>query len=517
MGASFSTSTIFRGVDRMSPVMDKMSRRTSRFGDTLKAVLSANIITAGFNRLLTGLTDGIQTMADFETAMAKVSTIADETTQSFVQQEKEMIKLSNALGLPALELAEAQYQAISAGVSDSVDALRLVETASKTAIGGFTDTTTAVDGLTTILNAYAFEAKQATIVSDQLIATQNFGKTTFGDMAQSLGNVVPIAAALKLETFELFGSIAALTKQGIKTPQAMTGIKAALSNILKPAEQASKLAEKLGLDFSATALQSKGLAGFLDDMTLKTGGSQEQMSKLFGSVEALNTVMALTANGGQGLVDAIDAIKNSTGSTDAAFERMSNTLGFRFGAVKNRFVNFSLTMADSLSPLFDVMLDIAEKVDFDKLNNQLTGFVSGLNLEGVADKMIQFIDDGIAKIPIIVSQVAELMPEIKVFASQMGLIVGFIAEGVVEIAKLTQGPLFAALKFGAQGGVIGAIKRKFGDKEELPQQEAPNQAEAGAQIFNFNQSINASNGINIDSSTSVNGAPQINRQELTAQ
>lgn len=52
---------------------------------------------------------------------------------------------------------------------------------------GFTDTTT-------VLNAYGKSAEEATAVMDQMLLAQNFGKTSFCEMGQSMGNVIPIAA-----------------------------------------------------------------------------------------------------------------------------------------------------------------------------------------------------------------------------------------------------------------------------------------------------------------------------------
>ena len=98
-----------------------------------------------------------------------------------------------------------------------------------------------------------------------MLLAQNFGKTSFGEMAQSMGNVIPIAAQLNVSTQELFGSIAVLTKNGIRTSEAITGLKAAYSNILKPSSEAAKLAQSLGLEFNAAHLKSVGWVKFLEE------------------------------------------------------------------------------------------------------------------------------------------------------------------------------------------------------------------------------------------------------------
>ena len=112
-----------------------------------------------------------------------------------------------------------------------------------------------------------------------------------------MGNVIPIAAQLNVSTQELFGSIAVLTKNGIRTSEAITGLKAAYSNILKPSAEAAKLAQSLGLEFNAAHLQSVGWVKFLDEVKWATGGDAQQNGPALGSVEGLNSILVLTGKG----------------------------------------------------------------------------------------------------------------------------------------------------------------------------------------------------------------------------
>ena len=62
---------------------------------------------------------------------------------------------------------------------------------------------TAVDTLTTTLNAYGIETDQVSKISDKLITTQNLGKTTVNELGSSLGKVLAIEVA-----YEILGSAA---------------------------------------------------------------------------------------------------------------------------------------------------------------------------------------------------------------------------------------------------------------------------------------------------------------------
>ena len=285
--------------------------------------------------------------AAYETSLAKVSTMVDTSLITMDELSGQVIGLSNATGEGAAELNEAVYQALSAGAkSDQV--VDLVSTAVKAAKGGFTDTTTAVDGLTSTLNAYGMATGEAEGLANQFLITQNKGKTTFGELASSIGGVAPTAKAAGVGVDQLLAGVASLTANGVGTSEAMTGIKAALSNVIKPSSEAEKMAKSLGLEFNTAALQSKGLVGFLDDVKKATGGDTDKMAKLFGSVEALNTVLTLTSDQGSQLMnDTLNEMATNTGALDAAYGTMADTTQESVKRGLNTFKNLGIGIFQS--------------------------------------------------------------------------------------------------------------------------------------------------------------------------
>jgi len=273
---------------------------------------------------------------DFGAAMGEVNTLLADNTD-MPRLTKEAKSLAAQFGGSPTAQARAFYQAISAGASNAEEATNLLTAANKLAIGGVTDITTAVDGLTSVTNAYSLDAKQAERVSDAFFVAMRAGKTTVGELSSSIGKVAATAATAGLSFEETLGSISALTTQGIATSEAVTGLKAALSNILKPSKAAADAAEELGVNFSLSGLQSKGLAGFLDELVEATGGSEEKMLDLFGSTEALNTVFALTGGAAETFDGIMSDMANSAGQTDAAFTKISNTMSQKLSVLSGKF------------------------------------------------------------------------------------------------------------------------------------------------------------------------------------
>lgn len=355
---------VIRNMTTMANNIKKNAREIQNAGKVISDV--GGTLTKAITLPIAGVaTAALKMSNDFENAMAKVGTIADTTNTPMTALKEQVIDLSNAVGVGVADIAEAQYQAISAGV-DTAASVNFVGVAVKAAKGGFTDTTTAVDGLTTVLNAYGLKANEATKISDQMLAAQNFGKTSFGDMASSMGKVIPIASSLNVSTEDLFGSIAVLTKNGIATSEAVTGLKAAYSNILKPSADASKTAKQLGLNFSSAHLQSVGWAGFLEEIKEKTGGNAETMAKLFGSTEALNSVTVLAGKGSADFAKALELMGESAGMTQAAYEGMitpTERMNIAFNKIKNSLIQFGI----ALTPVFEKVAEVISVVG-DRLN-----------------------------------------------------------------------------------------------------------------------------------------------------
>lgn len=380
-GFSNPSKEVIKNMKKMGIESINTGKQIQRAGKSITDAGSK--LTKGITLPVVGMgVAAIKASNDFENAMAKVSTIADTTQKPMATLKNEVISLSNETGVAVTSIAESQYQAISAGV-ETASSVNFVKTAVKAAKGGFTDAATAVDGLTTVLNAYNLKADKAATISDQMLVAQNFGKTTFGDMASSMGKVIPIASSLNVSTEELFSSIAVMTKNGIATAESVTGLKAAYSNILKPTADAQKTAKSLGLEFNAAHLKSVGWGKFLQEIKEKTHGDAEAMSKLFGSTEALNGVMVLAGKGSKDFATAMGMMKNSTGATQSAYEKMltpAEKMNISFNKMKNSLLKFGAAMA----PVFDKAAAIIGNVG-DKLNGLSEGQVKTItSIAGIA-------------------------------------------------------------------------------------------------------------------------------------
>ncbi|MDR1251115.1 MAG: phage tail tape measure protein [Treponema sp.] len=390
MASAYALEAVFNLIDKVTKPMNNINKQgdivnaglkktfsnaqkyADKFAGRLKRLGSGLLKLAGisaflnFDSIKSLAGKGVRDAVEFQTALAKVKTIADTTKVSMKQFSEGILDLSSKTGVAATDIGESVYAAISAGV-DTAKAVSFTEVATKAAVGGFTDTATAIDGLTSILNAYGLSADKAMGIADQMLLTQNLGKTSFGAMAQSIKQVIPTAAALNVKTDELFASVASLTgTAGYDTAKAMTGLNRALMGIMKPEGQAAEMAKKLGLNFSAAGLQSRGFAQTIRDIYRATGGNQDIIGKLFGSAEALKVVNVLGGSGSALFEKTLDAMQNATGATQRAFETIMDTPEKRWSIALNKMKNAGIGLGTALLPVVERVIgrvtEIADRI-----------------------------------------------------------------------------------------------------------------------------------------------------------
>lgn len=292
----------------------------------------------------------VQKSMEFQTAMAKVGTIADTNVVPLSQMQKEIINLSNALGVNASTVAEDVYNAISAGQKTS-DAVAFVEKATMLAKGGFAETGQALDVLTTILNAYGMESSKTEEISNMLITTQNRGKVTVAELSSVMGKVIPTANANNVALEQLCAGYSIMTARGIAAAETTTYMNSMLNELGKSGTSADKaLRQAAGKGFSELMAEGKSLADVLNILQGEADKSGKTLADMFGSAEAGKAALTLMANGVEGFNDEVSAMVDSTGAAQSAYEKMMNTTEEKIKKAKTALSNLGIVLGDTFLP-----------------------------------------------------------------------------------------------------------------------------------------------------------------------
>ena len=246
---------------------------------------------AGFTTAIGAVIKVVGNLAAADFASAKVKTLGVDAD---VLKPK-LASLSNELSgqVSQLALLSASYDVASAGFGEVSQLTDVLKASQLGATGGFSDLATVADATTSVLNAYGLESDKAAKLIDGFIQTQNDGKIVVDQYAQQIGRLAPIAAGAGVSIDELNAAISTVTATGVPVESTFAGLRQVIASIQKPTSEAAKAAEKLGIDFSATALKTKGLSGVLAEVVEKGGASEETLALLFGSVEARTAILPL--------------------------------------------------------------------------------------------------------------------------------------------------------------------------------------------------------------------------------
>jgi len=370
-----------RGKRALADLSDSARATEAHFGQLQGAVNPLRVAFSALSAIGVGafFTSALRASSAFETALTEVSTLVDETTFDLDRLSNALERQAILFGSQAPQQAAAAYQIISAGAGSAAEAIETLDAANRLAIGGVTDVATAADGLTTILNAYGDRVDSAAQVSDVLFVGMRAGKTTIEELFNTLGRVVPLAASAGVSFEELVASVSALTTGGISTAEAVTGVRAVLAAVSKPTVEAAEVAERLGINFTAAGLEAQGFAAFLQEVVTATGGSTAEISQLFGGVEALVPILALSGEAGESFTEILEQMEDSTGATADAFLKMTNTFEFQSARVRE-------VVAASMRAIGDVMKAVLTPVmrlvadNFEELTRFATVFASGITL-----------------------------------------------------------------------------------------------------------------------------------------
>ena len=348
-------SVLYQLKDEASAGIQKLD---SSFVSLAKSMLSPKAILVA---LSAAAIKSVSSFAELETKMRNVGNLTLASSGEVRGMTNELMELSKTVPSSAGDLADSLFDVVSAGIPAS-ESIEFLGAASKLAAAGVTTTKVAVDGLTTVINAYGLEASDATLISDKFFGAQQAGKTTIEELATNIGKVAPLAKNMGISIDEVLASVSALTLQGIKTNEAVTGVRAALSGIGGPSVEAKKLANELGIEFSEAALKAKGLEQFMRDVIDATGGNTNAMKVLFGSIEAVNSVVSLSSNNFESLSRVQDQVASSADVTAKAYQYQGETVAQTWQLTMNRLNSFVVWVGSMLAPAVNASLKVFNKL-----------------------------------------------------------------------------------------------------------------------------------------------------------
>ncbi|WP_195970392.1 phage tail tape measure protein [Clostridium thermobutyricum] len=355
--------------------LSEASRKLKKTGEDIQK-LGSKFDSAANSMMKVAMPLGIAGIAsikasmDFGTSVSKMSTIADESEEPISKLREQVLNLSTQTGISAKDIANDAYDAMSAG-QKTADSVGFVKKATDLATAGFATSAQTIDVLTSIYNAYGQTVDDVTKDSDILIATQNIGKTTVGQLSQNIGLLIPVAKESGVQLNQVGAGLALMTKQGIQTSEAITNYKAMLSELNKTGSKSDKILKKLtGEGFEGLIKKGKTVSDVLNILQGYAKKNNVKLGDMFGNIRSVTGALALASNGGKDFNDILKQMNNSSGSTEKAFEKMSNTSEYKLRVSINKLKNDGIKLGTALEPIVTRGIDIVS--NFADALNKLT-------------------------------------------------------------------------------------------------------------------------------------------------
>lgn len=288
----------------------------------------------------------------FGEQMANVNSIAQLTTGELSALSDQVIDLSTNTGQSATVLAAGLYDIQSSGFAGA-DALSILGVSATAANAGLTTTDVSARAITASLNAYGLTAADAGHVSDVLFKTVDEGVVSFEQLANNLGNTLPLANATGVSIEELGAAYARMTLSGVGVSQAETQIAALMRAAINPTTELTAAVQDYGYASVESLIAAEGMTGYLDLLTKASGGTTEGLFELLGTAEATNAALLLGGENADEYAASVERMKASSeglGATQTALAKQMESTAFSLRLLKTNVQAAAIAIGVQLEP-----------------------------------------------------------------------------------------------------------------------------------------------------------------------
>lgn len=240
------------------------------FGVAL-ANLAADIIASAISKMKELITETIEVGKTFDTSMSNVGAISGATADEMDALRDKAKEMGASTKFSASQVSDGFGYMAMAGwkteqMIDGIDGVLNLAAASGS------DLATTSDIVTDALTAMGLQAGDAAHLADVMAAASSNANTNVEMMGETFKYVAPVAGSLGYSVEDTATAIGLMANAGIKSSQAGTALRGALTRITKPSKEAQKAMLDLGLATETTtkSIDSKKLEAAQNKVTDKT-------------------------------------------------------------------------------------------------------------------------------------------------------------------------------------------------------------------------------------------------------
>ena len=344
--------------------------------------------------------------ADFDAAMSEVQAISGASGKELEALRAKAKEMGATTKFSASQSAEALKYMGMAGWSsqemlDGLPGVMNLAAASGEDLGLVSDIVT--DSLT----AFGLGAKDTSRFVDVLAATSTASNTNVSMLGESFKYVAPVAGALGYKVEDVSVALGLMANAGIKSSQAGTSLKSALSRLSAPTKQVQEQMDALCISITDSKGQIKPFNQLMGEMRESFKGLSEEQkvqaaTTLFGK-ESMAGMLAILNASDEDFNKLTNSINNSTGAAEKMAKTMNDNLKGDITILISALEGLGIALFEHVdTPFRDVVQSVTKQVD--RLNKvvskdigQLPKVLGDMISEGavaIADKAPKFIEAG---------------------------------------------------------------------------------------------------------------------------
>ena len=404
-------------------------------------------VTAGVTALGT---IAVKTGADFDSAMSKVAAVSGATGSEMDALREKAREMGSKTKFSASEAADAMNYMAMAGWKTN-DMLSGIEGIMNLAAASGEDLASTSDIVTDALTAFGLSASDSGHFADILAAASSNANTNVSMMGETFKYAAPVLGSLGYSAEDSAIAIGLMANAGIKSSQAGTALRSAITNLAKPTDTVASAMEQYGISLTDSSGKMYSLRELMEQLRQKLGGLSEAeqaqaAASLFGK-EAMSGMLAII-NGSpadfEKLSNAIDTCSDTVdgynGTTEKMAAVMQDNLAGQVTILKSQLEELAISFSDILMPTIrSVVSRIQELVDkLNQLDPQTKETIAKIALVAAAlGPMLVVLGKTISSVGTVFSAVSKLPALFSAVQSGIGAITGALG--------VSLGPLLAII------------------------------------------------------------------------
>lgn len=408
---------------------DEYAAKAEKVGGTLTNAgkklmpLTTGILAVG--------TAAVKTTADFDSEMSKVAAISGATGSDIDSLRDKAREMGAKTKFSASEAAQGmQYMAMAGWkTQDMMDGL---EGIMNLAAASGEDLATTSDIVTDALTAFGLSAKDSSHFSDILAAASSNANTNVSMMGETFKYAAPVLGSLGYSAEDAALAIGLMANAGIKSSQAGTALRGAITNLAKPTDTVAAAMDKYGISLTDSEGNMLSLRQVMEQLREKLGGLSEAeqanaAASLFGK-EAMSGMLAII-NGSDADFDKLsNAIANCDGTSEKMAETMNDNLKGQITILISQLQELAISFGEILMPTIrDIVSHIQDFVD--KLNQMDEGQKENIVRIGLLVAAIAPLLLGLGKVILFTKDVAQSLGTLAAGFTKVGGFSGIAQKG----------------------------------------------------------------------------------------